>query len=459
MRPLRTLHVCYSFPPDPPGGTEVYVDALCRALVARNIDASVAAPAYCDAVYEHRGLRVRRFAIDQAVDLDGLYAGDPLAATSFAKLLDAEGPDLVHLHALTPACSPLLSQEIKRRGLPFVFTLHTPTVTCQRGTLLEMGTRVCDGRIEIRRCSTCAIDAKGGGMFSRLAASVPVKGGRFLGYLGMDGGAWTALRMSSLLSLRLAGLEQLFHDADRIVALAPWVEDVLRANHVPDTKVVRSAHGIDGPLRRARPPRANDAPLTVAHLGRLDPAKGTANLIAAMRLVRSSAIRLDIYGVDQHESSTVLDLIRLSAGDPRIHWESPMPPTDVVERLSVYDVVAVPSQGLETGPLVVLEAFAAGVPVLGSAIGGIADKVNDGVDGFLVRPFDSETEWASALEALATDRELVARVTAGVRPPRAIADVADEMRAVYASLTDAADRNSATVVPEPLLEPAAVTRT
>ena len=77
-----------------------------------------------------------------------------------------------------------------------------------------------------------------------------------------------------------------------------------------------------------------------------------------------------------------------------------MPPTDVVERLSVYDVVAVPSQGLETGPLVVLEAFAAGVPVLGSAIGGIADKVNDGVDGFLVRPFDSETEWASALEAL-----------------------------------------------------------
>lgn len=41
MRPLHTRHVCYSFAPDPPGGTEVYVDALCRALPALGLHATV----------------------------------------------------------------------------------------------------------------------------------------------------------------------------------------------------------------------------------------------------------------------------------------------------------------------------------------------------------------------------------------------------------------------------------
>jgi glycosyltransferase involved in cell wall biosynthesis len=443
LRSLYTLHVCYSFPPDAPGGTEVYVDALCRALIARNVEASVAAPAFCDAAYESHGLRVRRFAADQSLGLDALYAGDPLAAASFAKVLDAEGPDLVHLHALTPACSPLLAQEVTRRGLPLVFTPHTPTATCQRGTMLEFGKRACDGRLEIQRCSACALDARGAGLLSRVAAAMPVKGGHFLAYLGKRGGAWTALRMSSLLSLREESLQQLFQAADRIVVLAPWVESVLLANRVPVDKLVRSPHGIDGPLRRARKQRTADEPLRVAHLGRLDPAKGTALLIGAMRATRSVGVRLDIYGIDQHDSGAQLDLIRMSAGDPRVHWEAPIPSSDVVERLSNYDIVAVPSQGLETGPLVVLEAFAAGVPVLGSALPGIADKVNVNVDGLLVEPFDSEEAWASALEGLATNRELLARLRAGVRPPRSIADVADEMCQVYESLAGSRRREAA----------------
>ena len=52
--------------------------------------------------------------------------------------------------------------------------------------------------------------------------------------------------------------------------------------------------------------------------------------------------------------------------------------------LSRIDVLAVPSQWLETGPLVVLEAFAAGTPVIGSDLGGIRELVSDGRDGLLV---------------------------------------------------------------------------
>ena len=54
-----------------------------------------------------------------------------------------------------------------------------------------------------------------------------------------------------------------------------------------------------------------------------------------------------------------------------------------METIRKYDALVVPSVWLETGPLVVLEAFAAGVPVIGSRLGGIAEMVRDGVDGLL----------------------------------------------------------------------------
>ena len=50
-----------------------------------------------------------------------------MATSAFEKLLDAERPDLVHLHALTSATSPAIAAAIRGQGIPFVFTYHTPT--------------------------------------------------------------------------------------------------------------------------------------------------------------------------------------------------------------------------------------------------------------------------------------------------------------------------------------------
>ncbi|MDP9171223.1 MAG: glycosyltransferase, partial [Acidobacteriota bacterium] len=96
-----------------------------------------------------------------------------------------------------------------------------------------------------------------------------------------------------------------------------------------------------------------------------------------------------------------------------------------------YDLLAVPSQWLETGPLVVLEAFAAGTPVLGSDLGGIAELVRDGVDGVLVKPAGSVAAWAQAMRRLCGQPELLIRLRAGIRPPRHTREVALEMMPVY----------------------------
>jgi hypothetical protein len=66
---MRTLHLCYSFPPDPPGGTEVYVASLCRGLAAQGISAMVAAPGEREDSYEVDGIAVRRFQHNRALKL------------------------------------------------------------------------------------------------------------------------------------------------------------------------------------------------------------------------------------------------------------------------------------------------------------------------------------------------------------------------------------------------------
>jgi glycosyltransferase involved in cell wall biosynthesis len=104
----------------------------------------------------------------------------------------------------------------------------------------------------------------------------------------------------------------------------------------------------------------------------------------------------------------------------------------VADSMSSFDLIAVPSRWLETGPLVVLEAFAAGVPVLGSDLGGIAESVRNGVDGALVRPGDIDA-WSEVISRFAADRRLVAALRQNVRPPRTIDEVAREMSEVYRS--------------------------
>jgi glycosyltransferase involved in cell wall biosynthesis len=71
--------------------------------------------------------------------------------------------------------------------------------------------------------------------------------------------------------------------------------------------------------------------------------------------------------------------------------------------------------------------------VIGSNLGGIAELVSHDLDGWLVRHADVDA-WALALHRVASDRALLDRLRAGVRPPRSTSDVARDMVAVYESI-------------------------
>jgi glycosyltransferase involved in cell wall biosynthesis len=441
---MKVINVPFTFAPDPFGGTEVFVATLSQELRELGVNAIVAAPSEKSYTYTVDGLKVCRFAtLDKINDVSQLYGiGDSLAATEFAAILNQEKPDIVHLHAFTPAVSLRLVRAAKERGVPVVFTYHTPTVSCQRGTLLLWGKTSCDGRLAVDRCAGCTLNGLGVPQIpAAILGRLPPILGHWLEKLDLQGGVWTGVRMPEMTSMRHAAFRQMVGEVDRIVSVCNWVHELLLINDVPRAKVSISRQGIrwSSAQRPALPSssikQSCRAETRLAFVGRIDPMKGLHVIIEAFTMVPALDISLHVYGIVQSAAAFEYEkkILALSSGDPRITFHGPIPPADVVERLRQYDFLAVPSQWMETGPMVVLEAFAAGIPVLGSNLGGISELVHSGINGLLVEAGSVE-RWADALRRLAEDPKLRLELKAGVGPPRSSLDVAQDMLALYNSI-------------------------
>ena len=433
---MKVLHLSYSAPPDPPGGTEVYVADLSRELAKRGVTSVIAAPGAADQSFEAGDLSVRRFAFSGRAAIEDVYgSGDVLAAEAFDRLLAQERPDVVQQHALTPACSVEVARRVKRRRIPLVFTYHTPTVSCARGTLLRWGREACDGRLDAAVCSRCLLESHGiPPLMGRMVSAIGSAVASGLEAAGAAGGALTALRLPRLIATQQEAIREFFDLADVIVAPTGWVRELLVENGVPADRITMSRHGVTP--RTARPRFrivGATAPLRLVHLGRMDPTKGTRLLLLALRDCSDAPLELDIYGVGQGTSGRAMldDLQTFSRDDRRVRFLPPVPHDEVIETLASYDAVVVPSQLMETGPLVVLEAFAAGVPVIGSDLGGIAAHVRRGVDGLLVNPFDAPSAWARVLDDCSRSPEMIRELAPAVRVPRTTGAVADDMIVLY----------------------------
>jgi glycosyltransferase involved in cell wall biosynthesis len=247
------------------------------------------------------------------------------------------------------------------------------------------------------------------------------------------GGAWTtALRARQLTATRHDAFRQLLQEADAIVAVCEWVRSLLLRAGAPATKLMMSRQGTAVSGRRWPSERTAADRLRMAYVGRLHPTKGLHVALGALRAELDLPVALDVFGIVQDaDGNQYLDALRaLSRDDPRVQFHAPIGTDDVVPALAGYDCTIVPSQWLETGPLTVLESFAAGVPVVGSNLGGIAELVTHDRDGWLV-PHADQHAWRTAFRRLAADRSLIDRLRAGVRPPRSTDDVARDMLSVY----------------------------
>lgn len=146
----------------------------------------------------------------------------------------------------------------------------------------------------------------------------------------------------------------------------------------------------------------------VGFIGRLDPVKRVPDLVEAVSLLERA--ELHIYGIGEHESQIRSAIHRFDI-NPRatLHGET----KSAHEALRQIDTLVLPSDAEGFG-LVLIEAMAAGIPVVATDVGGIRDVVKHDETGLLV-PARSPRALAQALERLRSDPVLRARLTLNAR--------------------------------------------
>lgn len=417
---MRITFVVHQFPPRYFTGTETYALAVSTELRRRGHDVDVFTldPAFGEATGPWResretveGLPVRRLNYWMRVAPDWVTAEyrHPLMAATFARHLAERRTEVVHSFHLRHVGADLLDMA-RLHGARTVVSLTDFWFLCPRVILMKRDGSACDGPPDGGRgCLTCHVPD----------------------LVGPPHDDAERQRRDRALLARPSYLRERLLAADALVAPTRFLAGVFARNGVPADRIAVRGYGIDAAgiaAQVAAAPRA-PRPLTFGFFGTFGPHKAPHVLVDALAQVRGDCRAL-LHGRASDFPDYSPGLLAAAAKDPRVTVLPPFDRAGLAAALASIDALVVPSTWHENAPFVVLEARAAGLPVLASRFGGLQEVVRDEVDGELFAPGDA-ADLARRLQRLCDEPARLARYRSAVRPPHALAAAVDEFEAFY----------------------------
>jgi glycosyltransferase involved in cell wall biosynthesis len=187
----------------------------------------------------------------------------------------------------------------------------------------------------------------------------------------------------------------------------------------PEARIHVVYHGLVEDLRRAlddgpRAPRGNGR-LRMLGVGRLVAKKGFDTFVDACAALQSDGVPFEatIAGPDGPHGRVVRELIVARGLEDRVHLAGAMSQDELLAQYAQADAFCLPCRVVGSDrdgiPNVLVEAMAAGTPVVSTCISGIPELIKSGVNGLLVPP-DDPVALAGALRTLHCDTALAARL-------------------------------------------------
>lgn len=398
---MKVLVAAHNHPALHPGGTEIFAHDLFRAyqragcealfLGATNHIHREARPGTSFQSIGTNGDEILlwsghfdRFFMSQ-VDLYGIVP-------DIVELLRDFRPDIVHLHHLL-----LLGAEfphIVRRTLPncrIVMTLHDYYPICHHDGLMvrTSNKELCHGASP-DRCHSCFKD------------------------IALDKFVLRERHLKSLLSTVDSFVSPSEFLKQRYV---DWGLSESLISVIPNGQPERRAAAVKSPemTNRTKP--------VFGYFGNLNPWKGTTVLLEAARQLISEGLdfELRVHGAAPFQSETfVADIDRLFAEtSPAVQRRGGYRREDIADLIGTVDCAIMPSIWWENAPLVIQEAQGQNCPVITSNIGGMAEMIENGVNGLTVPPNDPMA-LAAAMRRIAEDADLRQNLAQGARHPDTI---------------------------------------
>ena len=299
------------------------------------------------------------------------------ARQKMRELLQVVRPQIAHVHNVYHHLSPSILPLLQQRGIPVVMTVHDLKLACPAYTMMS-GNKPCE------RCR--------GGKLYNVAVHRCIKGSLAL----------SSVVMAEAYLHRALGIYE--NNVDRFIVPSRFVLEKLvqwgwareRFIHIPNFVAID----------RFKPDAA--AGRRFVYCGRLHEEKGVATLLRAATLARQP---LTIAGTGPQEAE--LRRLTQQLGTDAI-FTGHLTKDALAEVIQTARAVVVPSECNDNAPMVVLEAYAGGRPVIGSRIAGIPELVREEETGVLYPAGDVEA-LAAALTRFAqlSDTRLAAMGAAG----------------------------------------------
>ena len=239
----------------------------------------------------------------------------------------------------------------------------------------------------------------------------------------------------------VVSLDQIIRDAAAVVTVSDFSAEHLRQRFPASaSRVHRVYNGIE--LAEFQPAQFNAEPPLIVGVGRLIEKKGFADLISACRflLERGTRFRCEIIGEGPLHESLAAHIDHSRLGN-LVQLVGPLPQREIAQRLAGATLFALPCTteaggGMDNLPTVIMEAMAAGLPVVSTPIAGVPEMVQPGVTGELV-PAHDPVELANAIQRVISQPELARRLGAAGRDLAAERfSVAANVRSLAAILGD-----------------------
>lgn len=305
---------------------------------------------------------------------------NPNAYQRTRRQIRAFHPDILSVHNIVPQLSPSIYYAARAEGVPTVQTLHNFRLMCPPGTMVRNG----------RACDDCT--------------------GKVFAFHGIRHACYRKSRLATTAVTAMSGAHYLLGTWTRVVSLYVALTRFARQRFIQ--------HGLPADRIAVKPnflledPGIGSGGEAALFVGRLSEEKGLGVLLRAWKLLGGTPA-LRIVG-DGPLREGVQQSCKENPGIEWLGWKSA---EGVASLMRTARLLIVPSISYEAFGRTVIEGFAAGLPVIASDLGSLAELVDHGRTGLRFRPGDAE--------------DLAAKIDWALSHPTELARMRREARAEY----------------------------
>lgn len=408
------LFVVHNFPPHWFAGVENYTFHLAKCLIRMGIQTDVLYSHHHEGVPEpvleqetYDGIRVYKLISDynspQQSDLSTQITHEGKERI-FADFLQRNRFSVIHFHhtKYMPFSFIKIARDLH---VPACVTLHDFWFLCVNVHLYDTRTNSpCKGPLSLEHCVHC--------LRSKILYQVSPEEQVILN-------KWIQFRISYAMNI--------LQNTDLIVSPSRYLADIYHCFGI-SKQIEISALGLNS-LRKSS--RSISSPIVFGFLGVIHDLKNVYMLSEAFKETSGEAL-LKFFGTgsDNH----IQKLVSAIEENKRISYHGGYSPEHLADILDQIDILVLPSM-TENYPLVIREAYSAGIPVIASRIGGIPEIVTHLHDGILFNPTDKE-ELKKWLQILIDKPSLIVEMKKNIRPVKSMKQDAEEWIFRYSRLEE-----------------------